>query len=281
MAESPYGLKIVVNPESPDVDIVFVHGLTGGWWDTWAVKGSQIFWPGDLLPKDVPNARILSFGYDADIVRLLDTASSNTIRDHGNSLAMTLAMRRARSDSQNRPLIFVAHSLGGFVAEQSLLIARGSTEPHVSALLESVRGIIFLGTPHAGAQLAVWASLLTNMSRLFRQTNKEIVRVLEPGSEMLANLQQEFHTLLYKRFREESHYINIMCFYEELAVPGVGRVVPPQSAILSTYPNQSIYANHMDMTKFSRANDAGYEAISGKLWLWVREIGPSGGPDEL
>ena len=60
----------------------------------------------------------MTFGYDASVVGLVNTAGSNTLRDHGKSLATDLAMRRARSGSTTRPLIFVAHSLGGLVVEQ-------------------------------------------------------------------------------------------------------------------------------------------------------------------
>ena len=60
----------------------------------------------------------MTFGYDADVLSITKTAGSNTLRDHGKTLANDLAMRRARSDSTGRPLIFVAHSLGGLVVEQ-------------------------------------------------------------------------------------------------------------------------------------------------------------------
>ena len=56
-------------------------------------------WPKDLLAKDIETARIVTFGYDADIVNALDTASSNTLRDHGSSLALTLARWRVRTKS--------------------------------------------------------------------------------------------------------------------------------------------------------------------------------------
>ena len=97
--------------------IVFVHGLTGNRQNTWT-HNDGVFWPQDLLPKDLPTARIMTFGYDADVVGIVKTAGSNTLRDHGKSLANDLAMRRARSNSIMRPLIFVAHSLGGLVVEQ-------------------------------------------------------------------------------------------------------------------------------------------------------------------
>jgi hypothetical protein len=77
--------------------IVFVHGLTGNRETTWTHKQSKTFWPQTLLARDLPNARILTFGYDADIIGALNAAGSNTLRDHGKSLANDVALRRMRS----------------------------------------------------------------------------------------------------------------------------------------------------------------------------------------
>lgn len=41
------------------------------------------FWPKEFLPNDIPTARIMTFGYDADIIGTLRVAGSNTLRDHG------------------------------------------------------------------------------------------------------------------------------------------------------------------------------------------------------
>ncbi len=89
----------MLQPSNQDSSIVFVHGLTGNRANTWSHKESQTLWPKDLLAKDLETARIVTFGYDADIVNALDTASSNTLRDHGNSLALTLARWRVRTKS--------------------------------------------------------------------------------------------------------------------------------------------------------------------------------------
>lgn len=129
-----------------------------------------------------------------------------------------------------------------------------------------------MGTPHLGSRKADWAHPLTQLSSLLRKTNREIVTVLKPASEMLATLQQEFHSMLEDRRRNQGKWIEIFCFYEELSYSGIGDIVPRQSAILPEYPNASIHQNHSDMTKFSGATDPGYVRVRGQLWLWVDAI---------
>ncbi|KAF2488673.1 hypothetical protein BU16DRAFT_520428 [Lophium mytilinum] len=266
-----HGLKTLAESDQDTVDIVFVHGLTGNRETTWTYN-KTLYWPRDLLTKELPYARILAFGYDADVIRVLNTAGSNTIRDHGKSLAQDLSMRRIRTQSSDRPIIFVAHSLGGLVVEQAMLIARGSSQLYVKSLLPSTIAIAFIGTPHLGSSKADWARPITRLSNLLRKTNKEIVAVLSPGSEMLANLQQEFHTMIEDRRRNDGMWIDIFCFYEELSYPGIGDIVPRQSAILPDYPNASIHQNHSEMTKFSGEMDAGYIRVRDQLWLWADAV---------
>lgn len=76
-----------------------------------------MFWPKDLLSKDLPNSRIITFGYDADIVNFLSPASQNCIGDHARNLLNYVTNRRDNSNTSDRPLLIVAHSLGGLVAE--------------------------------------------------------------------------------------------------------------------------------------------------------------------
>ena len=76
--------------------------------------------------------------------------------------------------------------------EQALLISRGSSQRHVKELLESTIATAFMGTPHLGSSKADWAGSITHLSNLLRKTNKEIVAVLQPGSEMLATIQEEY-----------------------------------------------------------------------------------------
>lgn len=155
---------------------------------------------------------------------------------------------------------------------QALLVSRGSAQQHTKDLLESTVAIAFMGTPHLGANLANWGSPISKLSNLLRKSNSEIVGVLQPGSEMLAAVQQEFHTMLDDRGRNNGKYISIYCFYEEVPYPGLGEIVPKQSAILTAHPNNSIHATHTEMTKFKTAKDAGYVRVHDQLWLWYNMV---------
>ena len=70
----PLGLNVVYSPEGGKhrADIVFVHGLGGTSRLTWSKhKNPDLFWPLHFLPlePDVSQARILTFGYNANFQR--------------------------------------------------------------------------------------------------------------------------------------------------------------------------------------------------------------------
>ena len=97
-------------------------------------------------------------------------------------------------------------------------------EPQLHNILRSTRAIAFLGTPHHGAGLARSAELLVRAIGVVKQTNTEIVAVLQDQSEVLARIQDSFHTMVMALGRDGSGLIDICCFYEELPLPGVGQV---------------------------------------------------------
>ena len=81
---------------SGSTNLVFVHGLGGHWYNTWSKNG--VFWPRDLLSKDVQNVRIITFGYDSDVVRFFGRVSQNQIRDHARTLITDLRRRRKKGN---------------------------------------------------------------------------------------------------------------------------------------------------------------------------------------
>ena len=78
--------------------VLFIHGLTGDRESTWTAKGAAACWPESLLVNDLPQARIIMYGYDADVVNFWSMASQNTIGDHGQKFLTSLANLR---DSTN------------------------------------------------------------------------------------------------------------------------------------------------------------------------------------
>ena len=129
--------------------IIFVHGLTGNRETTWTDKASGVFWPAHLLKNDVPKTRILTFGYDADVVHFWAMASQNRIRNHATNLVNALAQLRERTDTEERPILFVTHSLGGLVFED--VGAQGKT-PILHYFSRSKRRVVWAGHDYISKQ---------------------------------------------------------------------------------------------------------------------------------
>ena len=207
------------------VDIVFVHGLTGNAYKTWLhkEKGVMVHWPSELLKQDLPDARIMSFGYDADIVNLWNPRSHSPLTGHAENMVGALVRKRERTNTEDRKILFVGHSLGGLVIEHALSHSRKSVEKFLRKIEQFTVGIVFLGVPHYGADLGAWESFGTQLANIVKRPNQDLLGVLKPGSEMLHLVENDFHKILRLRKDEESE-ISITCFYEELDVRPIGQV---------------------------------------------------------
>lgn len=81
-----------------------VHGLTGSSSETWLHKPTDLHWPTDLLSKDIDDARILAFGYDADVVNFWNPVSQNRISNHAGNLLGDLSNLREETGSVGKYL---------------------------------------------------------------------------------------------------------------------------------------------------------------------------------
>jgi hypothetical protein len=197
-------------------------------------------------------------------------AGSNGLLDHGNSLAHAVVALRQTID-QTRALIFVAHSLGGLVCEQALLVSnKAGADTRLRSVAEFTRGIVFMGTPHRGSDLASWGHNLAKHLSRFRSVNRKLVKTLEVDSDILRAVEEDFQKMVLTPGYLTK--IKVFCFYEEIGMTGFGKIVSKDSAILPQYPNASIHANHRGMTQFKGANDSGYVAVSSLLSNWVEDL---------
>ncbi|KAK4034393.1 hypothetical protein C8A01DRAFT_49201 [Parachaetomium inaequale] len=272
--EFPSGIKGLHAPADAVVDVVFIHDLNGDREQSWTAQGASEPWPKTLLPAKLPTARVLTFGYDVmHPTKWRGVVSQNRIGDHAGNLLASLASLREADGTNERPILFVCHGLGGLVCEDALVMSKQKPEPYLRAIQQSTRGIAFLGTPHQGSNIADWYERWGRRLGHFRPTNLDIVSVLHRESEVLARIQNSFHTMLKARTVQALPPIEIACFYEELPLPGIGLAVSMQSAVCPGCGVPiGIHANHTDMTKFVGAHDPGFVALSRELGRWVREI---------
>jgi hypothetical protein len=89
----------VPTTETVYADIVFVHGLTGKSYDTWYHAATRTHWPGQLLSKDIKDARLLAYGYDADVTSFWAPTSSNRLAQHAENLVAAIAGYREDTET--------------------------------------------------------------------------------------------------------------------------------------------------------------------------------------
>ncbi|KAK0613645.1 hypothetical protein B0T14DRAFT_283067 [Immersiella caudata] len=225
-----------------------------------------VFWPADLLPTTCPRARVLVHGYDTKVTNYLASSSNkNSIFSHAKDLLFALS----REALPGRPLIFVAHSLGGIVVKEMLAQASSSGEPQLASILEATVAVVFLGTPHRGspdlATAGNWARGL--LSSLRFETTPAILHALGLRTTDLERAQEAFSGLWHK------HDFRVKTFQEGLGLTGINlgvlgnKVVPDYSSTLGDKREhaETIQANHRDMCRFTGPDDPGYRKVSGEL----------------
>lgn len=267
----PDGVRLLHDSTDATIDICFVHGLTGDRDSTWTVDGQSTPWPKTLLPSKLPQARILTYGYDAYVTRK-SVASSNRLIDHATNLLSDLTTDRDCCNASSRPLIFVAHSLGGLVCKKAILLSRNNPEPHLRGIFNSIKGVIFMGTPHKGAWMADWAKIPASVLGLVKSTNVMLLDILERDNQLLESIQVDFLAMV-RQLREEGRGLEITCFFEELPMLMTGQVVSKESATLEGYTPLSIHANHRNMVKFGTTEENGFRRLLGELNRWMSQVG--------
>lgn len=209
--------------DRPDrvADVIFVHGLDGDARTTWHPKGNpDAFWPA-WLGEDVPAVGVWSLGY---------AVSASAWKGH----AMPLTDRATNvldlldlDGIGRRPLVFVCHSLGGLLVKQMLRHASDFGNPAWQAIATHTKALVFLSTPHSGANLASWMQYIGTLLRITVS-----VKELEAHHPRLRELNLWYRNhvadfdLTTVVYCEKRPVAGILVVDETTADPGIVGVIP-------------------------------------------------------
>jgi pimeloyl-ACP methyl ester carboxylesterase len=162
----------------------------------------------------VPNARVLTYGYDTHI-RHYFGPSVNKCTVYDIAKDFLVALEASRVHEPYMPILFVGHSLGGIVVKETLRQSKQASQKNLGTIFESTAGIMFFGTPHGGSDPR---NFLCNVAEKFFkatgvQVNEQIVNALLPSSERLRELRDEFPSMAVER------KWTIYSFQEQYGVP--------------------------------------------------------------
>eukprot|EP00736_Rhodelphis_marinus_P011083 Rmarinus@m.24964 len=235
----------------PRLDVILLHGVRGGAMRTWRTstdrKNTVEFWPRHWIPDDVPDARILSVKYKADVSHWTGFALPLQVRARD----ILAKLREAEVGRNGRPVVFIVHSMGGLIVKQLLL----QDELDDGFLAKATKAVIFFGTPHRGARLA--------------KVNRPVGFVCR-STPAVNDLREESPELirLNERYRDycEKYNIETLSFGETEKTALMGQrvatmIVPKYSADPGFGKFLTVPGNHIGVCKPSNRGDMRYKMV--------------------
>ena len=156
----------------------------------------------------VTRAQGMRTRHSAPQTHLLTLGSSDQIHQHAQTLLTSLALERKSEETVENPILWVCHSLGGILVKRALELSadlQSKNADDLRSIFVSTYGIMFLGTPHIGADPAKWGLVLQGMvnalvPRKFLDTQSGLIQTLQTNSETLQNINLKFLDI-YQRFK--------------------------------------------------------------------------------
>lgn len=165
------------------IDCIVVSGLSSHPFGSWKQRGGEFMWLVDDVDGFPPHVRMLLYGYDST---LFGSQSFQDIEDMGQRLATQITgirpLARPSASNEPRPLVFIAHSLGGLVVKEA--IHQMAKEDAADA--QSIFGLVLFGVPHFGLLVEPWLDIIGG------QPNRKLIEDLRSGSRVLRRLDDRF-----------------------------------------------------------------------------------------
>ncbi|KAI0383265.1 hypothetical protein F5Y04DRAFT_250954 [Hypomontagnella monticulosa] len=267
----PLGLSLIHGTPECEADIILVHGLGGSSWRTWSwERQPDVFWPEWLRHEDgLSHFRVFTYGYNANFMdsknplSILDFSKGLLIRmkTYGNGDLDYIGMK---------PIIFVAHSMGGLVVKKALVI--GKNDNLFSVMLSKVRGIMFLSTPHKGSPHA--RTLNSFLSIMAGRSSKIYISELDGSSTSIEDANEQFRAICGSW--------RLFSLYETLPtrlMSGVRRIIVSKDSGVLNYPGEvsvPVNADHHTISKYSNRLDPNYLLVTNLLRQLTQDLRPQG-----
>ncbi|CCT63534.1 uncharacterized protein FFUJ_05326 [Fusarium fujikuroi IMI 58289] len=217
-------------------------------------------------------------GADVDICFVYvskSVASSNRLIDHAINLLTDLTNDRRYRNASGRPLIFVVYSLGGLICKEAILLSRNNPNRSCQDFFIHIKGVVFIGMPHKGLWIADWSGIPARALGVVKSTNRSLLEVLETNNQYLESIYVRFLSMMREQC-EAGRQLEVVCFFEELPLSTVGKVVLKELATFEGYDLITIHANHADMVKFGSTEETGFKRVVGELTAWKSDLGRGG-----
>ncbi|CAJ2505786.1 Uu.00g131800.m01.CDS01 [Anthostomella pinea] len=241
------------------IDIVFIHSLNGGRIRSWQRNG--ICWPRDLLPQEIPNARIVTWGWAPP--GMADFGAGDAPAEFGQRMGERL-LKDVTSvcGKTDRDLVFVAHGVGGWLLQDALgTIATSQVfgkHSELGRLYPRTVGIVFLGTPHKSVGRQSFGEAVATVAQVETSASKEYFEGLASCSDAFEQSRDEFMLV--------SRDIQVVCVRGLLPMPN-GETIPKASLAYEglNVTVDDIMENHLKMARFATRQDPGYYQLVGHI----------------
>lgn len=251
--------------------IVAVPGLGADPKSSFISEGSSKFdWLKDEkegILSDIKTARVLKYQYDSRW--LGDKALKQTLNNVADLFLDSLVDKRKGHDT--RPIMFVAHSLGGLVVAKALTLAISHPEKiDRMRIYECFAGGIFFGTPFGGSTKVGSGIMLASFLKTIKEAiPNQMMQVLDPERDSLTELRRDFAQLVKK---EPS--ASIACIYEQKDtnyIKVLGDRVP--KLMVCEYVNKTTWTARGNTDFFISALRALSSPRLRRLWMVQMQFG--------
>ncbi|EPS29040.1 hypothetical protein PDE_03987 [Penicillium oxalicum 114-2] len=242
------------NESGGDVDIIAVPGLGSHALGSWKSRNSDEVWLRDFLPKDLPNVRVLLYGYDTTLPGSL---SKQSIEHLGGALLEQVKAFRAN--------------------DGALIRARRRLSNADSDLSRACFGLLFFGVPNLGLRNEQLRTLVQGQPKKGLIDDLLVDNDSEPST-FLKRLADQFSESCKGYYRVVTFFERTLSPTLELAQDGkwskTGRpslLVTEKSATstglvaVADEDNISLNTDHSGLVKYNSRNQGGYPIVRERL----------------